>query len=148
MNRINIPPVYLLAAIIAILVLHYYFPLIVLFVRPFSYFGIVIIFLGLAVILFCSDYFKKYDTPIRPFQESTHLIQDGLYRYTRNPIYFGMGTILFGGAMTMGSLSPFIVVPVFIIIIERAFIVKEEAFLEERFGDEYLEYKKKVRRWF
>ena len=54
----------------------------------------------------------------------------------------------FGGAMTMGSLSPFIVVPVFIIIIERAFIVKEEAFLEERFGNEYLEYKKKVKRWF
>ena len=148
MKRLDLPPFYLLVAVIAILVLHYFLPLKTIFVPPFSYFGIVIIFTGLAIILWCSDYFKRYNTPIRPFQESTHLIQDGIYRYTRNPIYFAMGMILFGGAMTVGSLSPFIVVPVFIIIIERAFIVKEEAFLEKIFGDEYLEYKKKVRRWF
>ena len=58
-----------------------------------------------------------------------------------------MGVILFGGAMILGSFTPFIVVVVFILVIERAFIVKEEEFLEGIFGDEYLEYKKSVRRW-
>lgn len=148
MERFNLPPVYLLIAVIAMLLLHIFLPVKVLFLPPFRYFGIVIIFTGLAIVLWCSDYFKKYNTPIRPYQESTFLIREGLYRYTRNPIYFAMGIILFGGAVTLGSLSPFIVVPVFIIIIEKVFIVKEEEFLEERFGNDYLEYKKKVRRWF
>ena len=70
-----------------------------------------------------------------------------MYKYSRNPIYLGMGIILFGGAMVLGTFSPFIVVVIFILVIERAFIVKEEIFLENIFGDEYLEYKKSVRRW-
>jgi len=147
MNRINIPPFYLLLSIIALFVLNYTVPISVLFYPPFNYFGVVIVFLGLALILWHADYFKKYETPIKPFEQSTHLIKEGLYKYSRNPIYLGMGVILFGGAMILGSFSPFLVVPVFIIIIERAFIVKEEKFLENIFGNEYLDYKKSVRRW-
>ena len=147
MIRINIPPIYLLISIIALFVLNNIIPLSILFYPPFNYFGVVIIFLGISLILWHADYFKRYNTPIKPFEHSTHLIKDGMYRYSRNPIYLGMAVILFGGAMVLGSLSPFVVVPVFIIIIERAFIVKEEEFLESIFGDEYLEYKNSVRRW-
>lgn len=148
MKRINIPPFYLLISIIALFILNYTIPLSILFLRPFNYFGIVIIFSGIAIILWHADYFKKYETPIKPFEQSTHLIKEGLFKYSRNPIYLAMGIILFGGAMMLGSLTPFIVIPVFIIIIERVFIVKEEKFLEDIFGSEYLEYKKEVRRWF
>lgn len=147
MNRINIPPFYLLLSVIALFVLNYTIPLMVLFYPPFNYVGVVIIFLGLALILWHADYFKRYETPIKPFEHSTHLIKEGMYKYSRNPIYLGMGVILFGGAMVLGSISPFVVVPVFIIFIERAFIVKEEKFLENIFGHEYLDYKKSVRRW-
>ena len=147
MNRINIPPFYLLLSVIALFVLNYTIPLMVLFYPPFNYVGVVIIFLGLALILWHADYFKRYETPIKPFEHSTHLIKEGMYKYSRNPIYLGMGVILFGGAMVLGSISPFVVVPVFIIIIERAFIVKEVKFLENIFGHEYLDYKKSVRRW-
>ncbi len=147
MNRINIPPFYLLLSVIALFVLNYTIPLMVLFYPPFNYVGVVIIFSGLALILWHADYFKRYETPIKPFEHSTHLIKEGMYKYSRNPIYLGMGVILFGGAMVLGSISPFVVVPVFIIIIEKAFIVKEEKFLENIFGNEYLDYKKSVRRW-
>jgi len=147
MNRINIPPFYLLLSVIALFVLNYTIPLMVLFYPPFNYFGVVIIFSGLALVLWHADYFKRYETPIKPFEHSTHLIKEGMYKYSRNPIYLGMGAILFGGATVLGSISPFVVVPVFIIFIERAFIVKEEKFLENIFGHEYLDYKKSVRRW-
>jgi len=147
MSRLNIPPFYLLLSIVALFVLNYTIPGAVLFYPPFNYFGIVVIFLGLAIILWHADYFKRYNTPIKPFEHSTHLIKEGMYRYSRNPIYLGMGVILFGGAMILGTFSPFIVVVVFIIFIERAFIVKEEKFLEKIFSSEYLEYKKSVRRW-
>ncbi len=147
MSRINIPPFYLLISIIALFVLNYLIPIMALFYPPFNYFGVVIIFVGLAVILWHADYFKRHNTPIKPFEPSTFLIKEGLYKYSRNPIYLCMGIILFGGAMLLGTLSPFVVVPVFIVVIERKFIVKEEGFLENIFGNDYLEYKKSVRRW-
>ena len=147
MSRLNIPPFYLLISVIALFILKYSIPGAVLFYPPFNYFGIVIVFLGLALILWHADYFKKHNTPIKPFEHSTFLIKEGMYKYSRNPIYLGMGVILFGGAMILGTFTPFIVVVVFILVIERAFIVKEEKFLEGIFGDEYLEYKKSVRRW-
>lgn len=147
MSRLNIPPFYLFVSIVALFVLKYTVPGSTLFYPPFNYFGFVIVFMGLALILWHADYFKRYNTPIKPFEQSTHLIKEGLYRYSRNPIYLGMAVILFGGAMILGTFTPFIVVVVFILIIERAFIVKEEIFLEKIFGDEYTEYKKSVRRW-
>ena len=91
--------------------------------------------------------FKKAGTAIKPFESSTVLIKDGLYRYTRNPMYLGMVILLIGVASYLGSLTPYVVIPVFFLIIQQCFIKHEEPFLENIFGQEYLDYKDKVRRW-
>lgn len=62
-------------------------------------------------------------------------------------MYLGMVVILLGIAVLFGSISPFISIPVFIWLIQSNFIRLEEAALEEIFGDEYREYKTRVRRW-
>lgn len=94
-----------------------------------------------------ASFFKKYETPIRPFETSTYLIKDGLYRYSRNPIYLSMIIVLFGGAILLGSITPFFVIPVFILFIQKVFVEKEEKFLANIFGDEYIKYKKDIKRW-
>ena len=144
---LNVPPTYLFLSISAMLILHFYLPVYDIIFTPYSYTGIFIMVTGLAIIVWHAGYFKKYDTPIKPFKESTFLIKDGLYRYTRNPIYLGMVIILFSGAVVLGSLTPFLVIPIFILLIQKIFIEKEEEFLSERFGKKYIEYKKKLRRW-
>jgi protein-S-isoprenylcysteine O-methyltransferase Ste14 len=92
--------------------------------------------------------FRKAGTPVKPFEPSTVLVLHGLYRYTRNPMYLGLIVILSGSGILLGSLSPFLVIPVFFLIIQEGFIKHEELFLEKIFGDEYREYKSRIRRWF
>ena len=147
MKRINLPPLYLFAAIALMLLLHFYLPLMRIVAPPYSYMGILIIITGITLISWNALYFKKYDTPIRVFQHPTHLITDGLYRYSRNPIYLGMAIIVAGGAVTLGSIAPFFVIPLFVVMIQRNFIEKEERLLENIFGNKYLDYKNRVRRW-
>ena len=122
LDALNVPPVYLFLSIAAMLLFHFFLPLYNLVFSPYIYIGIVIMVFGLAVIIWHAGYFRKYDTPIKPFEESTFLIKDGLYRYTRNPIYLGMVIILFGGAVMLGSLTPYIVIPFFILLIQKNFI--------------------------
>lgn len=63
-------------------------------------------------------------------------------------MYLGMVLILIGLAILMGSLTPFIVVIVFGALMELVFVRTEERMLEQKFGSAWLEYKKRVRRWF
>jgi len=62
-------------------------------------------------------------------------------------MYLGMVILLIGVASYLGSLTPYVLIPVFFFIIQQCFIKHEELFLENIFGQEYLDYKTKVRRW-
>ncbi|MCH7779688.1 MAG: isoprenylcysteine carboxylmethyltransferase family protein [Acidobacteria bacterium] len=90
---------------------------------------------------------SKLGTPLKPFEESTVVVTTGMFRFTRNPMYLGMVVGLLGAAIFLGSLVSLLPVPAFIAIIHFQFIVREERFMEELFGAEYLAYKRKVRRW-
>lgn len=138
---------YLLLGIIVAIGLHLLLPIGRFIPIPFNLLGIVLILLGFGMMLWSSNRFSKANTTIIPFQESSQLVQSGLFGYSRNPIYLGMAMMLTGVAVILGSVLPFLLVPLFVLIIQRNFIVREEAMLEETFGEEYRQYKKKVRRW-
>ena len=142
-----LPPVYLLLGISLQVGLHYVLPLATIIPPPYHWSGIAVIVLGVLIILFPAASFSKADTTIIPFRESSSLVVSGLYRHTRNPMYLGMVLILSGVALLTGSLSPFVVPVLFVLVINRMIISVEERMLERAFGDEYLAYKKTVRRW-
>jgi protein-S-isoprenylcysteine O-methyltransferase Ste14 len=62
-------------------------------------------------------------------------------------MYLGMVLALLGIAMWLGSLTPFVVIPVFTALIQRGFIRNEERRLTDAFGPPYAEYRRRVRRW-
>ena len=142
-----VPPVYVLLSIVAMALLNYYVPLARVFSPPYSYAGGVLLALGIAIAVINATAFRKVGTPVVPFHKSTALVTTGFYRYTRNPMYLGMVTGLTGIAILFGSLSAFLPIPVFILIIREWFIKGEERFLEEIFGSQYVDFKKRVRRW-
>jgi len=146
-SRKIIPPVYLLTSLFLMFVLDRYFPVQKIITSPFNYSGIVVGICGLALAASGVISFKKAGTAIKPFESSTILVKDGVYRYTRNPMYLGMVILLIGVASYLGSLTPYVVIPVFFLIIQQCFVKHEEPFLENIFGQEYLDYKDKVRRW-
>lgn len=91
--------------------------------------------------------FKRYRTTAKPFEESTTPVTDGVFRISRHSMYLGMALILLGIAIVMGSLTPLIVIAAFATATAMVFVRAEEAMLEEKFGEVWLRYKIKVRRW-
>lgn len=91
--------------------------------------------------------FHRKGTKPEPWKPSSALVSDGVYRFTRNPMYLGMMLIyagialIAGGPWTAAALAPvFLIFNVYV-------IAREEAYLERRFGDVYIAYRRQVRRW-
>jgi protein-S-isoprenylcysteine O-methyltransferase Ste14 len=91
--------------------------------------------------------FKRAGTPVIPFKPSTALVTDGAYRFTRNPIYLGMAALYVALAVGLGLMWSFLFLPSILLAVDRLVIAREEAYLERRFGQEYVDYKQRVRRW-
>jgi protein-S-isoprenylcysteine O-methyltransferase Ste14 len=142
-----IPPIYFFAALLAEVGLHFYFPLWRAVPAPFNLAGAASIVVGLALAVWAAGLFRAAGTPVRPFERSTSVVTSGPYKITRNPMYLGMVLALLGVAVLLGTLTAFLPIPPFVWQIRRKFILPEESFLAELFGNEYAQYKARVRRW-
>jgi protein-S-isoprenylcysteine O-methyltransferase Ste14 len=90
---------------------------------------------------------KTTINPMRP-ETSSNLIIAGIYKITRNPMYLGLAIILTGWAVYLSNLLLLAWVVAFIAYITRFQIQPEERALDKLFGDEFANYKLRVRRWF
>ena len=142
-----LPPTYLLCTIVLMVLLQFAFPIVVVFATPWNLVGIVFLILGVLVNVFADDTFRVKGTTVKPFAESTYLVTSGLYRFSRNPMYFGFVLVLIGLAILLSSLAPFLVVVIFAILMDREFITIEEQMLAKKFSGEWSAYKGRVRRW-
>ncbi len=142
-----VPPVYLLLFILGQVAIDRFWPLAPLFDGSIRYAGLILLALGLFFAGWGALAFARADTAIRPMEESTTLVTHGLYRYTRNPMYLGMILVLMGDCLLLGSLSPWLLIPAFILLIRQLFIIPEEAMMERTFGEQYRSYRSGVRRW-
>tara|TARA_B100000965_G_C19115211_1_gene550835 strand:+ start:111 stop:503 length:393 start_codon:yes stop_codon:yes gene_type:complete len=106
-------------------------------------------FIGLGFLLAFNSIarFLRAKTGVVPFSESTTLITEGFYKYTRNPMYVGMNSFLLGLLVILNNPINLIFLIVFFFIVRNLFVIKEEMQMKETFGEEYLLYKDKVRRW-
>jgi protein-S-isoprenylcysteine O-methyltransferase Ste14 len=145
-RRLN-PPAYLLMAMILMALLHLFYPVRRLVPPPWTWIGLVPFLGGAALTIRAAGLFDRAGTPKKPFERSTALVLDGPYRFTRNPMYLGMVAGLFGLAALFGTLTPFVVPPLFALFIQARFIVHEEAMMERLFGAEYVAFRGRVRRW-
>ena len=109
--------------------------------------GFVLYIFGGVINIWADSIIKKKKTTVKPYENPTHLITSGPFRFTRNPQYLGFTAILLGFAIHHGTLVTFIFPVIFAILMQRIFIPFEEKNLEMIFGEEYKEYKNKVRRW-
>jgi protein-S-isoprenylcysteine O-methyltransferase Ste14 len=143
-----LPPTYLLLAIVIMVGLHFLVPLAALIPFPWNLPGLIPFALGVGINMQADRAFKRVKTTVKPYETSTTLITDGVFRVTRNPMYVGFVLILLGIAIFVGSLSPYLVVFVFPFVMEKMFITVEEQMLADTFGETWFAYTHKVRRWF
>lgn len=127
--------------------LHFLFPLAEVIASPYNYLGVMLLIVGLVFNVWSSNFFNKVKTTVKPFEEASYLVTEGLFKYSRHPMYLGMLLALVGLFLLLGSITPLFVIPIFVWAITKRFLLIEERALEERFGEEYIKYKDRVRRW-
>jgi len=115
---------------------------------PFNLLGVVIVLLGLTLASWHSRLFRKLQTNIQTFDEPDMLVEAGCFRYTRNPMYLGFISALFGMAIALhGALVYFVIATLFWLISDRWYVRFEEDEMHKKFGRDYEQYCLKVRRW-
>jgi protein-S-isoprenylcysteine O-methyltransferase Ste14 len=90
---------------------------------------------------------RKAGTRVETYKPTTTIVVNGPCRFTRNPIYIGMSRGLIGLAIAFDSWWILAMLALFYLVIRYGVVAREEAYLERKFGDVYLGYKSRVRRW-
>jgi protein-S-isoprenylcysteine O-methyltransferase Ste14 len=142
-----LPTTYLLIAMIALPVLHFTIPVVQVFPKPWNLVGLLPVGFGLWINLLADRAFHRVQTTVKPFEKPTTLITEGAFAISRNPMYLGFVAILLGISILLTTLSPYVIVILFAILMDRIFIQVEERNMVQEFGPAWLAYKKKVRRW-
>ena len=142
--KITFPPVILLASIVLQIILLFSFPI---SFDLSSLLGLILILSGISLVFVSFRFMRKMKTTFIPDGTPEVLISSGPFKFSRNPIYLGMLTILVGVAFLMSSLSAIIIAFVFGIIINFTWIAHEEKKLHELFSEDWENYSSKVRRW-
>jgi protein-S-isoprenylcysteine O-methyltransferase Ste14 len=143
-----LPPVLLMIFTALMISLALLLPGPVIVPSPYNWLGAILIVAGFALTLPAALRFQRIGTNIRTFNDPTLLVTDGLFRFSRNPMYLGMSAALVGLGVALGTLWPLLVAVAFIIIADRWYIRFEEAAMRRKFGDAYAAYAQRTRRWF
>jgi protein-S-isoprenylcysteine O-methyltransferase Ste14 len=109
--------------------------------------GLPLIFGGLAIGLLGFREMRRAETNVDPYKPATAIVTEGPYRFTRNPLYVGMMLVYSGITALFNALPAAMLLPLALAVMRRGVIEREECYLERKFGDEYLAYKARVRRW-
>jgi len=102
---------------------------------------------GLAFGLWGFREMRRAGTNVDPYHPTTAIVEAGPYHYTRNPLYVGMALIYSGVAARANALPAALLLPAVLHLVDRGVVRREERYLEGKFGEEYLRYKGRVRRW-
>jgi protein-S-isoprenylcysteine O-methyltransferase Ste14 len=141
------PTTYFLIALLISIALHFGIPIEELVPQPWNLVGLIPLGFGVWLNVSADRAFRQAKTTVKPFEESSVLLTSGAFRFTRNPMYLGFVAILLGESILLRSLSPYVVVIGFAVLMDRTYIKVEERMLAEKFGEEWQRYASKVRRW-
>lgn len=103
---------------------------------------------GLALVGWGLLTLRRAETTVLPHKRVDRLVTEGAFAFRRNPIYMGEVLVFLGLAQVTGNVWMAIIAPLFAILILVLAILPEERHLEARFGEAYLAYKARTRRWF
>jgi protein-S-isoprenylcysteine O-methyltransferase Ste14 len=144
---IALPPLILVATIAPGLVSNFFWPASFLPPAIATPLEVLIILFAIALGISAVEEMQAANTPLDVRKPSTEIVTSGVFQRSRNPIYLGMLLLYTSIAILANSLWILILFLPFAIILQKGVIEPEEAYLEQKFGEKFLRYKAKVRRW-
>ncbi len=140
------PPLLAAALVLGTLVLHFILPE-ERSVGWYQAIGLLVVAAGVGVSCFAVAIFHARGTTRNPYGEPAAFVAQAPYTWTRNPMYLGLATALIGLAIFFSSIAMLLAPAVFFAVIDRMVIPREEETMERLFGQDYADYKNRVRRW-
>jgi protein-S-isoprenylcysteine O-methyltransferase Ste14 len=144
--RIN-PALIALGFMLVAILLHQLHPLPFPDGWPVTGIGIGVISIAGTLALWSFVQYQRTDTGMRADEPASELITGGPYRYSRNPQYIVLALVQVTVACWLDNLWILLLTPLTLVVVDRYAVVREERYLEQRFGQEYLDYRHRVRRW-
>lgn len=141
------PPFLYLATFFAGIGIDSISPWLPLWLHAFDWFGWTLIVIGILLGPASAVLFLIRHTTLDPGGQPSKLVTDGAYRISRNPMYLGLSLLYAGLAIVLGYAWSLVLLPIPWIVMSAVFIPREEARMRAIFGEEFLEYSRKVRRW-
>lgn len=143
------PPVFFFVCLGCGLLIEYFFP-----IHLINLSSVPLVIVG-GILMLVSGYFAmsaffmliKNKTPFNTSKSTIKIVKEGAYRFSRNPLYLSLLLLLFGIAILLSSLWLLLTIPVLYILFLFKAVKPQESYLLQKFGEEYLNYSKKVRRW-
>ncbi len=147
-NWIDLPPVWLLAALVLAWWQSAQFSMGLSFGGQWADFLGGVLIGGGIILMFLAVYeMNRQKTTIVPHRDASALVQSGIFSRSRNPIYLGDAMVLLGLILYWDAVLSLPLLPIFVWIIERRFIIPEENRLRRKFRADYARYEQKTRRW-
>ena len=141
------PPLIVLSVLLLAYALNYLIPFRIAHSSVLVFAGFTLIGISLLIIGITSWSFRRVKTHIEPWKPTTTIIRTGCFAFSRNPIYLALCVACIGIGMILHSWwVVFSVIPAAMLLYYFV-ILREEAYLEKKFGEAYVQYKKRVRRW-
>lgn len=144
------PPIYFIGCLVSGFLLEYIIP-----TRPdcgtwmpMAAFGGVLAAVSGLIALDAFRVMTKNRTPFDPGKPTTVIVREGVFRFSRNPLYLSLLLLLAGIGLMMSSAWLLAMVPVLLFLFHCFAVIPEERYLLQKFGTPYDDYLKSVRRWF
>jgi protein-S-isoprenylcysteine O-methyltransferase Ste14 len=147
-NVIIRPPIAWAVAVLAGLALNWLMPLpFVPAAVPAGWLGAIVFAIALALVVWAIATITWAGSNVPTNRPTTTVVDTGPYRFTRNPIYLGMVLGLISLAIAFNSLWLLLTLAPFALVVRYGIVIREEAYLDRKFGDVYRRYRARVRRW-
>lgn len=141
------PPLIYLSGLAVGIILQWFKPVAFLSEKFAVPLGVALIIISVALVVTAMHAFVKAKTNIDVRKPTTSIVASGPYRFSRNPIYLSMTLLVLGIATWVNTVWILVTLLPILLIIRLGVIAREEAYLTRKFGEDYLQYKVRVRRW-
>ncbi len=145
---IAFPPALFAGTLALGLLLHFIFPINYFLPRSLSIVSGVVLLVGAALIAISAfRAMRRAQTAVNPSLPTTAIVSNGAFGFSRNPLYLSLIMLYVGIALLFNALWALLLLLLLVAVVQNGVIKREEHYLEQKFGDEYLRYKASVRRW-
>ena len=146
-NVVALPPLIMGGFLVLGLVIHFVYPVSVIPRSLGPWLGTPLILLSGLIVVSAFRALRRGETTFDVRESTTNIVSDGVFQYSRNPMYLSGLLLYVGLAFLINSLWILVLSIPLAIVIQKGVIEREEQYLERKFGEEYLSYMKRVRRW-